>query len=460
MIALYERVSTDLQAEKGHSIEEQQDRLEKYAAALDLKGVHHYTDAGFSGANLDRPALQKLIKDVKAGKIEKVIVYKLDRLSRSQKDTLMLIEDIFLANGCDFLSVCENFDTASPFGRAMIGILSVFAQLEREQIKERMAMGKLARAKEGKFHGSRNVPIGYDYKDGELVTNDYEKIQVIRLFEEFVAGKPVNRIVREMNEEGFSTKYGKWTATTARSVLTHRTYTGYLTFRGEWYQGTHEAFFSDEMWEKAQAVFQQRRHDLENQGVRCGKANSFLGGYAYCKNCGGKLVKNQCRQYAYYKCKGDKEDLRSCRKKTWRVKELDDLIFGEIRKLALDCPILPEKDEKVENIERDAIKAKMGEIERKIDRLLELYSVKDMPVDALQEKIVELSTQKAKLERQLEAVRDPAPRMTEKEIVSLAESLDDVIAGGDVDEVRAIVSALIEKIVVDGEDVEIFWRFS
>ena len=460
MIALYERVSTDLQAEKGHSIEEQIDRLEKYAAALDLKGAKHYTDAGFSGANLERPALQKLIKDVKAGKIEKVIVYKLDRLSRSQKDTLMLIEDVFLANGCDFLSVCENFDTSSPFGRAMVGILAVFAQLEREQIKERMAMGKLARAKEGKFHGSRNVPIGYDYKDGELVTNEYEKIQVIRLFEEFVSGKPVNRIVRELNEEGFTTKYGKWTATTARSVLTHRTYTGFLTFRGEWYKGTHEAFFSDEMWEKSQEIFRRRRYDLEHQGVRCGKANSYLGGYLYCKNCGQKLIKNQCRKYAYYKCKGRRDDPRLCRQKTWTVKEMDDLIFSEIRKLSLECPILPEQKKDGENIERDAIRAKMGEIDRKIDRLLELYSVKDMPVDSLQEKIVELSTQKAKLERQLEAVRDPAPSMTEKEIVTLAESLDDAIAGGDVDDVRAIVSALISKIEVDGEDITIFWRFS
>ncbi|WP_239828203.1 recombinase family protein, partial [Streptococcus pneumoniae] len=92
-----------------------------------------YTDGGFSGSNTDRPALESLIKDAKKRKFDTVLVYKLDRLSRSQKDTLHLIEDVFIKNGIEFLSLQENFDTSTPFGKAMIGLLSVFAQLEREQ---------------------------------------------------------------------------------------------------------------------------------------------------------------------------------------------------------------------------------------------------------------------------------------------------------------------------------------
>ena len=127
MIALYSRVSTAEQASEGYSIGEQQSRLQSYCDAMNFKPYTLYTDAGFSGGSTDRPALQDLIRDVKNGKIEKVVVYKLDRLSRSQKDTLELIEDVFLTNGCDFVSVTENFDTATPLGRAMIGILAVFA---------------------------------------------------------------------------------------------------------------------------------------------------------------------------------------------------------------------------------------------------------------------------------------------------------------------------------------------
>ena len=177
MIALYSRVSTEIQKEN-YSIGEQQERMQKYCDAMKWTAYKFYTDAGFSGAKLDRPALQKLIHDVRSGKIERVLVYKLDRLSRSQKDILYLIEDVFLQNGCDFVSMSENFDTSSPFGRAMIGILAVFAQLEREQIKERMTMGREARAKEGKYAGSHLHPIGYDYINGELVVNEFEKMQI------------------------------------------------------------------------------------------------------------------------------------------------------------------------------------------------------------------------------------------------------------------------------------------
>ena len=145
--------------------------MRKYCQAMNWAIYDVYTDGGYSGVNMERPALKKLISDVKDHKIDKVLVYKLDRLSRSQKDTLMLIEDVFLANGCDFVSMSENFDTATPLGRAMIGILAVFAQLEREQIKERMNMGKEARAKLGKYKGGGKLPIGYDYVDGKLTIN-------------------------------------------------------------------------------------------------------------------------------------------------------------------------------------------------------------------------------------------------------------------------------------------------
>ena len=109
---------------------------------------------------------------------DKVVVYKLDRLSRSQRDTLTLLEEIFNANSVDFVSMSENFDTSTPFGRATIGILAVFAQLEREQIKERMSMGRDARAKSGGWMGSYHIPIGYDYLDGKLQINPYEAMQI------------------------------------------------------------------------------------------------------------------------------------------------------------------------------------------------------------------------------------------------------------------------------------------
>ena len=161
-VAIYVRVSTQEQAAEGYSIQEQAERLTKYCEAHGWNITKVYTDPGFSGANRDRPALQLLCSDVKKNMFDTVLVYKLDRLSRSQKDTLYITEDVFLKNQIAFVSMLENFDTGTPFGRAMIGILSVFAQLERDQIRERSQMGHDARAKEGYFHGGGYAPSGYN----------------------------------------------------------------------------------------------------------------------------------------------------------------------------------------------------------------------------------------------------------------------------------------------------------
>lgn len=115
---LYIRVSTEAQAEEGYSIGAQQERLEAYCRAMGWKNYQLYIDPGFSGSNLNRPKMQQLIADVQAGKVCAVVVYKLDRLSRSQKDTLYLIEDIFIPNDVAFVSLNENIDTGTPYGRA------------------------------------------------------------------------------------------------------------------------------------------------------------------------------------------------------------------------------------------------------------------------------------------------------------------------------------------------------
>lgn len=167
--AIYVRVSTLEQAEGGYSIDEQIDTLTKYCEIKKWSVEKIYKDGGYSGSNTDRPGMKRLIQDAKRKKFDSVLVYKLDRLSRSQKDTLYLIEDVFNAYNIAFMSLQENFDTSSAFGKAMIGILAVFAQLEREQIKERMSMGKRGRAKAGKAMSWSIVPFGYTYENDTYI---------------------------------------------------------------------------------------------------------------------------------------------------------------------------------------------------------------------------------------------------------------------------------------------------
>lgn len=129
--ALYIRVSTREQIEN-YSIPSQKERLEAFCKSKGWDVHDFYIDGGYSGSNTDRPDLQRMLSDIK--NFDVVVVYKLDRLSRSQRDTMELIEDKFLKNDVEFVSITETIDTSTPFGRAMIGILSVFAQLERISI--------------------------------------------------------------------------------------------------------------------------------------------------------------------------------------------------------------------------------------------------------------------------------------------------------------------------------------
>lgn len=464
MIALYSRVSTSEQAEHGYSLEEQTDRLKKYCDAMGWKGYKTYTDGGFSGANTNRPALQNLIRDVKAGKIEKVLVYKLDRLSRSQKDTLMLIEDVFLANNCDFVSMSENFDTSSAFGRATIGVLSCFSQLERENIKERMAMGRDARAKTGKFMGSYHLPIGYDRKDGQLVVNEYEAMLVNRIYDEFIAGKSLNSIAKDLNDEGLYHKNSnKWHPTTVRRVLTYKTYIGYVNFNGEWFKGIHEPIMSEEKWNKAERLFEQRMADFAKLKRKQGKAVSYLGGFLYCAKCGAKYHKcsrkeNNWNAYTCGTKRGSVNKGKRCNNLTWRMDELDSLVFGEVKKILLE-EIKPQKQSR--KSEKDIILKQIDGFHNKIDRLMDLYSNGDIPVEQLQDKIRSLNDQKTKLESNLEQLeREEAEQITQSDVAKLSKPFVYILDHGTFDEIRSVLNTLIEKIEIDGENITIYWRFS
>ena len=164
VLALYRRVSTDQQADEGYSLDLQLEKLQAYSKTFNnVKEIRTYTDDGYSGSSLDRPGMKQMIADIESGSITHVVVVKLDRLSRSQKDTLHLIEDIMIPANVAFISILESFNTDTPFGRAMIGILSVFAQLERENIYERTRGGMQKRVEKGYWPGGGCTPYGCDH---------------------------------------------------------------------------------------------------------------------------------------------------------------------------------------------------------------------------------------------------------------------------------------------------------
>lgn len=469
MIALYCRVSTQEQAAEGYSIDEQLERLKKYCEAMGWKAFKPFVDAGFSGGNTNRPALQDMIAAIQAGKIEKVVVYKLDRLSRSQLDTLYLIERVFLANGVDFISMTENFDTSSPFGKAMMGILAVFAQLEREQIKERMMMGREARAKEGKFHGGIKPPIGYDYTDGKLVVNPAEAMQVREVYNKFVSGEPILQIMREMDEAGLAHHYGKWSTKAIHNALSNPLYIGSVRFNGNEYTGTHEPIIPLELFNAAQDRLAVRSNMFKRHNAVSGK-HFLLGGLLWCSRCGARYGAHRIRKgkydYSYYLCYSRSRQsismirAESCDNDIWRMDDLDGLVLAQIESLATDPEALEAASSKPHPDERlSMLEAALADVQRQKGRLLDLYAVKTaFTADELSSRVNPLVERETRLKGEIEAL-NAARGMDAQKAAELVSTFRDVIARNVFAEKRALMEALIDRIDIDGKEITIHWKF-
>lgn len=451
MIALYERVSTSEQAEHGYSIDEQKDRLSKYCDAMGWSNYKHFTDAGYSGGNMNRPGLQELIKSI--GNISKVIVYKLDRLSRSQKDTLDLLEDIFLPNNVDFISVCENFDTSSAFGKAMIGMFSVFAQLEREQIRERVTLGREARAKSGKWHGGSVPPVGYDYTDGQLVINDFEAMQIREIFKLFLDGYTLTEIATALNDRGWIHKYGLWQIQRVRCVLNNPVYVGKIRFAGQTANGVHEPIIDEETFEKVSKMLPEKSktRTFKRRPIN----ESFLVGKLVCGQCGARYThtishsgRKVTKKLHYYSCI-NRLRKQGCKNKVHRCDAFDAVIFDELRKLSIDDVKQYRKEQKSDNV----LQRELAKIEKQRSRLIDLYSMGQFDAAELTAKIEPLTKSANAIREQLSEERS----LDEMEIV--IASISDALEHGDPVQIRQLIDALIDHIEINGEDLVIYWNF-
>ena len=474
--AIYIRVSSQEQADEGYSIGAQTERLTAYCLAKGWTVHQAYTDGGFTGSNTDRPALEKLIRDVKKKRVDIVLVYKLDRLSRSQKDTLYLIEDVFLKHGVGFVSMSENFDTSSPFGRAMIGILSVFAQLEREQIKERMAMGRSERAKVGLYHGGGEIPIGYDYIDGRLVVNEYEAMQIREMYAMFLDGCSYHEIRKHLSDR-YTTKSGSWTSTSSVSrSLKQVLYIGKIEHKGDIHDGQHEAIIPPETFAAAQERIKEIRNRPLSRSLQASrkKPNYLLTGMVYCGHCGARYFSHQS-VYVYkdkrepkhwYKCysrHGSPYYMvrdAACKNKNYRLETLDQMILDEIKKLSYDASYLTRLTEKHEpDTKAPILQKRIAEIEKQISRVMDLYQLGNSAFDQVKDRIKALADEKDRLVQEIERDEKKDKPLTVDETMTLLDGALEVIANGTLDEKRVLVTALINKIVIDGEDITIHWAF-
>ena len=239
---IYIRVSTEAQEADGYSLEEQERLCKSAIESKEWEYERTYCDGGYSGKTMERPALQELMADVSAGKVDAVLIYKLDRLSRSQKDTLTIIEDYLLPNKVDIVSLKETLDTSTPWGRAMIGILASFNQLDRETIVMRTTMGRRAKAKSGGYTGGK-TPYGYKAEGKELVIDPAEAGMVREVFRLRGEGRSYRDIADILEGEGYIGREGRPVkySTVANIVNNESLYRGVKTYAGVSAQGNYEA---------------------------------------------------------------------------------------------------------------------------------------------------------------------------------------------------------------------------
>lgn len=463
-VGLYPRVSGHEQ-EDNYSIPEQIERMKKYCDSKDWMVYKIYTDSVYSGSNMDRPGLQDMIKDCEQGKLDMVLVHKLDRLSRSQKDTLYLIEDVFEKNGVGFTSMTENFDTSTPHGKFIVGILSNFAQLEREKIRERTMVGKDGRAKEGKWHGSKWVPIGYDYTDGLLIPNEYEAMQVREIADLFLKGTPVRTIARIVTKKGYRHKHGEWEAKTIRRVLSNPVNIGLIKNRDKLHDGIHDPILDRKTFDAIQDLMEERRNQYGSTRAH----RSLLGGLLLCKNCGGRYARQSDNRNLYYSCYSRSKKMKkmikdpTCKNKNYKVEVLEGAILEEIRALAVEPDRIAQVRENrpvTDSTEKiKSITSEIAKIDTQISKMMDLYALGLIDLDVISDKVATLNATKSGLKKELESMRVPDDKdiMPDDEIRNVAALMSDEDLT--LEERRDILQTLIRYIEIDGENIIIHWKF-
>ena len=459
--AIYIRVSTAEQFEHGFSVDEQRERLTAYCKAMswDISGM--YVDGGFSGKDTNRPALQKMIKEIKL--LDIVVIYKLDRLSRSQKDTLTLIEDVLIKNNVDIVSLQENLDTSSPFGRAAIGILSAFSQLERETFKERSLLGRTGRARNGKWVGTSRPPIGYDYnkEQQKLIVNEYEAEQVKKIFELYTNGTGFQKISEILHDHGYKTKYGDWISWgSVPTILSNAVYIGKVKFNGDFFEGEHKPIIDIETFNTAQSALEFRK--TGSTFKRKYPFSPFL----YCKNCGAKMFyikkRTKGKVWCYSRWGGTRSMVkdRSCKMKIWDSDLIQNLVLAEIKNIAYNNKEVNNAlNKKQKNNSLKVYKNKLEDINKQINKILDLYQYGTIAADTLNNRIRFLHEEKNNIEKIIQ-------QETEKEKLSnnnnkkLQEISLQIIENWDITELAVkieLLSKIIDKIIVDHDCIKILF---
>lgn len=417
-----------------------------YAKSKDYTEFEYYIDGGYSGKDLNRPAIQKLIEDCKNHKIDAVFVFKLDRISRSQRDTLYLIEEVFNKYDVSFVSMRENFDTSTPFGKAMIGVLSVFAQLERETILERTRIGLKKRAEAGLWRGGGKIPFPYRYdrNTGTLIPIPEQVELLHKMISLYISGKSFNVIgkIVGMDESMVETR------------ILSITNTGKVPYKDEVYDGQHEAVVSDELYEEILRVNKVRSREKYER-------HYLLSGKVFCGHCGAKYRYQKWGKrlimYCYSQQKSKPRYIKdpNCNNKRWDTFEVEDAVLEELFKMSLDLDLFKKTFNIATVNVKNEYRTRLEEITKQINNLLNNIA-SGIAVGETNKKINELEKEKETIEEKL--TQSEEKEKDNKVSLNMIKNLKATWFDMDFDEQRRIIEHLIDKVIVNDNEINIYYN--
>ena len=398
--AIYTRKSTEEGLDQDfNSLDAQRESAEAFIESQKNEGwvclPERFDDGGFTGGNMDRPALKRLMTDAEAGKIDCIVVYKVDRLSRSLMNFAMMMETLEKHN-ISFVSVTQQFNTTHSMGRLTLNILLSFAQFEREIISERTRDKMTAARKKGKWIGG--VPVlGYDIdpRGRRLIVNEEEAFRVRSIYELYLERQSLLSTAQELNRRGWMTK--RWITKKGRELggkvfdknrllrlLTNSVYIGKVDFKGEVYNGEHQAIVEDELWLQVQKIL--CRNGRTGGGSVRNKHGALLKGLLHCVPCEAAMVhasvvKNRTRLYRYYVCsKAQKLGWHSCPTKSIPAMEIEGFVIDRIRCIGQDDDLIKETlnqarcqvNESIEKLEDEqrAVQHELKRLTAKVPKLI------------------------------------------------------------------------------------------
>jgi site-specific DNA recombinase len=359
--AIYTRKSTEEGLQQAfNTLDAQRESGEACIAAQKHEGwvclPDRYDDGGFTGANMDRPAVQRLMKDIEDQKVDCVVVYKVDRLSRSLMDFARIME-AFDKHGVSFVSVTQHFNTTHSMGRLTLNILLSFAQFEREIISERTRDKIAAARRKGKFAGGKPV-LGFDLLSNpagpKLVVNEDETIQVRAIFELYLKHQSMVPVLKELDKRGWTTKV--WTSKNGNSqggcpftknllyhLLINVVYIGKVRHHQEIHPGEHPAIVDEGIWQKVQAVL--GRNGRSGGALVKNKHGALLKGILNCGPCncsmGHTYTAQGTKRYRYYVClKAQKRGWHICPTKSVPAGDIERFVVEQIKAIGKDPAVL------------------------------------------------------------------------------------------------------------------------